>query len=285
MTTVGYGDIAPTTIGGRMIAVINMVIGIGVLAGLSATLASILVTRKLKEELGMSHFQFENHIIIAEWNKRTTSILAELRSEDATVNTPIVLIADVERKPIDDDNLFFVRGNVTDETLEKANLAKARTMIILGNDQFDNRTRDAVVVLSTLTVESINPNVYTIVELVDESNAITCKRANANEIIIGIEISSRLISQAALNHGISEVISDLLTAQTGNRLYKIPLPHTESGKGFVDVMVYMKQVHQSIIVGIQKGVEGQVISNPSTDYVFEPGDYVIVISDKNPLAA
>ncbi len=285
MTTVGYGDIAPATVGGRIIAVINMVIGIGVLAGLSATLASILVTRKLKEELGMSHFQFEHHIIIAEWNKRTTGILEELRSEDATANTPIVLIADIERKPIDDDNLFFVRGNVTDETLEKANLAKARTMIILGNDQLDNRTRDAIVVLSTLTVESINPNVYTIVELVDQSNAITCKRANANEIIIGIEISSRLISQAALNHGISEVISDLLTAQTGNRLYKIPLPHTESGKSFVDVMVYMKQAHQSIIVGVQKGVEGQVIPNPAVDYVFEPGDYVIVISNKNPLAA
>lgn len=285
MTTVGYGDIAPATVGGRIIAVINMVIGIGVLAGLSATLASILVTRKLKEELGMSHFQFEHHIIIAEWNKRTTGILEELRSEDATANTPIVLIADIERKPIDDDNLFFVRGNVTDETLEKANLAKARTMIILGNDQLDNRTRDAIVVLSTLTVESINPNVYTIVELVDQSNAITCKRANANEIIIGIEISSRLISQAALNHGISEVISDLLTAQTGNRLYKIPLPHTESGKSFVDVMVYMKQAHQSIIVGVQKGVEGKVIPNPAVDYVFEPGDYVIVISNKNPLAA
>lgn len=284
MTTVGYGDIAPTTLAGRTIAVINMVVGIGVLAALSATLASVLVTRKIQQELGMSSFQFEQHIIIAEWNKRTASILQELRAEDATVNTPIVLIADIERKPVDDGNLFFVRGNISDDTLAQANLEKASTMVILGNDQLDDRARDAMVVLSTLTVESINPNVYTIVELVDESNVINCKRANANEIIIGSEISSRLISQAALNHGISAVISDLLTAQTGNQLYKIPLPHTEAGKGFIDVMVYMKQVHQSLIVGVQKGTEGEVISNPSIDYVFEPSDYVIVIANQHPLA-
>jgi len=48
----------------------------------------------------------------------------------------------------------------------------------------------------------------TIVELVDIAQ--TCKRAKADEIIVSNELSSMLISQAALNHGITKVIFDIL---------------------------------------------------------------------------
>lgn len=48
LTTVGYGDITPTTTIGRLIAVIDMIIGIAILGVFSATLASILVDKKLR---------------------------------------------------------------------------------------------------------------------------------------------------------------------------------------------------------------------------------------------
>jgi voltage-gated potassium channel len=59
-------------------------------------------------------------------------------------------------RPVSDDNLFFIQGNVTDETLARANLAQAKTIVILGDDRLDAMTRDAKVVLNTLTAESIN---------------------------------------------------------------------------------------------------------------------------------
>ena len=282
LTTVGYGDIAPATLIGRVIAAVNMVVGIGVLAALSASLASILVERKMKEELGMSNFRFEKHIILCEWNYRAANIVRELRHETKTETTPIVLIANCDRKPIDDPNLYFIRGNVSDDTLRRANLKQAQTVIILGNDQLEANTRDATVVLSTLTVESINPAVYTIVELVDQANTITCYRAKANEVIISSELSSMLISQATLNHGISKVISELLSGQSGNQLYKIPLPPSKAGQPFIDVFLYMKETYQSIVVALQKGQEGEVISNPTSEQLVDARDYLIVISQTAP---
>ncbi|MDF5732742.1 MAG: potassium channel family protein, partial [Rhizonema sp. PD38] len=53
LATVGYGDIAPVTFGGRLIAIVDMIFGIGVLAIFSATIASILVTKKMSQILGM----------------------------------------------------------------------------------------------------------------------------------------------------------------------------------------------------------------------------------------
>ena len=277
LTTVGYGDITPTTPAGRMIAIVDMLLGVGLLAVMSANIASILVDRKIREDLGMSSYKFEDHIIICEWNYRARVILKELRHEKKTKEKPIILISEIERKPIEDPNLFFVKGEVSDETLQRANLEKANTVIILGDDHLDYKNRDAKVILSTLTVESINRSAYTIVELVDEAYIPTCKRANADEIIVSNKLSSRLISNAAINHGISNVISDLLSYEYGNQLYKIAVPESEVGRSFMKVFIYMKEVYQSIIIAIQKGEKGEVISNPASDYTLGDTDYLIVI--------
>lgn len=282
LTTVGYGDITPVTLGGRLIAIFEMIFGVAILATFSATIASTLVNQKIRQELGMSSYNFENHIILCEWNLRSRVILKELRLEPQTKEMPIVVIANIETKPIDDENLFFIQGQVSDETLNRANLVKAKTVIILGDDSLDYTTRDAKVVLSTLTIESINPNAYTIVELVDPAHVKTCKRAKADEIIVSSELSSMLLAQEALNHGITKVVADLLSFQDGNQLYKIPLPKTKIGHSFIDVFMYMKQKYQSIVVAVQKGSEGEVISNPPTDYQLENTDYLIVIATEKP---
>lgn len=125
LATVGYGDISPVTLGGRIIAIVIMFFGIGILATFSATIASVLVDKKIRGELGMSSYNFEEHMILCEWNHRARVILDEIRAEPQTRETPIILIANIERKPINDENLFFIRGTVCDETLNRANLAKA----------------------------------------------------------------------------------------------------------------------------------------------------------------
>jgi voltage-gated potassium channel len=71
-----------------------------------------LVDKKLKEELGMSHCTYENHIVLCEWNHRMRSIWNEFRYDYRTALKPMVLIADLERKPVEDDQLFFIQGNV-----------------------------------------------------------------------------------------------------------------------------------------------------------------------------
>lgn len=278
LTTVGYGDISPVTPGGRIIGVIIMFLGIGILGLFTATIASIFVEKKIKADRGMSTYDFQNHIIMCEWNYRAKEILREFRSDSRTADTPIVLIADLENKPVDDENLYFVQGSVTEDNLQRANLQLANTVVILGNDNLDAEARDAKVVLSTLTVESLNPNAYTIVELVDEKNARHCERAHADEIIVSSEFSSKLISSAAKDHGISKVLSELLSSKLGNDLLKIPVPAALSGKSFLEVFTEMKRKQQATVLALQKAGKGEVISNPPADVQVEAGDALIVIA-------
>ena len=100
LTTVGYGDISPVTLGGRAIAVLIMFFGIGLLGIMSATLATILISKKMKEDKGMKTYAFKNHVILCEWNHRARSILKELRAASQTEEAQVILIADIEEKPV-----------------------------------------------------------------------------------------------------------------------------------------------------------------------------------------
>jgi voltage-gated potassium channel len=282
LTTVGYGDISPETLGGRAIAITVMIMGIGLLGMCSAAIATVLVVSKMKEDRGMHAFLFEQHLILCTWNPRARMIWHELRADPHMATAPMVLIAELDHKPVDDDYLFFVQGAVNDETLRRANLAGAKTVVILGQDGLDATTRDAQVVLITLTVESINPQAYTIVELVDPAHAPFCERAHADEIIVGSELSSRLISRATLHHGMSKVISELLSARYGNELYSLTVPAALIGRPFLEVFIDIKQRYDSIVVAVQHGEEGEVLTNPPGAYCLVAGDRLIVVAQELP---
>jgi voltage-gated potassium channel len=262
-----------------------MVSGIGILALLTASIASVLVTWQLRKERGMSSYNFEKHIILCEWNHRAREVLQELRSDQRVETAPIVLIAEIDMKPVDDDHLFFIQGSLNEENLSRANLEKASTVIILGDDSLDPSARDAKVVLATLTVETLNPKVYTIVELVDGANAQHCERANANEIIVGSEFNSKLISRATIDHGISKVLADLLSSRLGNNdLFKIAVPESMANQSFIEIFSEMKRANNIIVLGIQKINEGEIVSNPPADYQVKGDDHLIIISEGKPRA-
>jgi len=50
LSTVGYGDIAPTTLGGRLIGASLMIVGIGLLATLTGTVATYFLRRTMGDE-------------------------------------------------------------------------------------------------------------------------------------------------------------------------------------------------------------------------------------------
>ena len=284
LTTVGYGDISPSTIEGRILAVLIMFFGIGLLGILSASLASMLMSMRIRENKGMVTSKVNNHIIICEWNHRARGVWQELRADKQTEKIPIIVIADIEEKPVDDPDLIFIRGIVNEETLKRANLKQAATIIILGDDRLETTAKDAKVVLTTLTVETINPAVYSVVELADKTNELHCQRANADEIIIDSELSSHLLASAACDHGISRIISELLSSRYGNELHSMPVPKHMIGDTFLDLFIAMKKQQNTTVFGVQKGRGGKCISNPDAEYLITEEDYLLVISKERKIS-
>ena len=257
-----------------------MFFGIGALGMFTATIAGVFVEKRMRKERGLSSYDLEGHIILCEWNDRTREILRDLRADPRSARAPILLLADTETKPIDDEHLYFVRGEVTEENLRRANVERAATVVIVGDRRLDYTARDAKVVLSTLTVETLNPDVYSIVELASEDNVRHCERAHANEIIVGAEFSSRLISSATLDHGITKILSEILSAQYGNDLITVPVPPSLAGHPFLKLFSEMKRDQGMIVVAIQPHGSNDVVTNPGADTLVAADDRLVVISSR-----
>ena len=282
ITTVGYGDITPSTIGGRIIGVVVMVFGIGILGMFTATIASAFVDTKLKEGKGVNGVKVKDHFIICGWSYKAKEIIAELRADKKVKNKPIVIVADIPEKPIEDENTFFIHGEVDVDILKKANLKDASVVMILTDEELDSYSRDAKVVLNTLTIRKLNPNVYICVEISDSRNMQHGKLAGADEIIVIGELSGNLLVQAALDHGITKIITELVSNKYGNELYKVKPPESFVGMEFIDLLKLIKEKYNAIIVAIESGKENKLSANPPMKYTIQPGDYLVLIAQERP---
>jgi len=282
ITTVGYGDITPSTIGGRIIGVVVMVFGIGILGMFTATIASAFVDTKLKEGKGVNSVKVKDHFIICGWSYKAKEIISELRADKKVKDKPIVIIADIPEKPLEDENTYFIHGEVDLDILQKANLREASVVMVLTDEDLDSYSRDAKVVLNTLSIRKLNPNVYICVEISDSRNMQHGKLAGADEIIVIGELSGNLLVQAALDHGITKIITELVSNKFGNELYKVKTPENLVGKQFIEVLKLIKERHNAIIVAIESGKENKLEANPPIDYTIKSGDDLIVIAHERP---
>ena len=282
LTTVGFGDIAPVSLGGRVIGVVLMFFGIGVLGTFTATIAGVFVEKRTRRDRGMEPSDLEGHIILCGWNDRTREILKDLRADSRAADADIVLLADVETKPSEDERLHFVRGDANEDDLRRAGVERAATVVLVGDRRLDYPARDARAVLAVLTVKSLNPSVYTIVELAGEENVRHCKQAKANEIIVGADLCSRVISTATLDHGISTVLRELLSAQEGQNLITVPVTEGQAGREFLDLFCELKREQGMIALAIQRRPDEkgdrEIVTNPEAQAEVHAGDDLVVVA-------
>ena len=179
--------------------------------------------------------------------------------------------------------LQCIRGEVKPEVLEKANLKAAQGVILVPNENLDPNVQDAKTLLDTLTIKSLYPDVYVCVELMESKNIGHCQRARADEIIVIGELSTNLLVQAALDHGITRMVTELVSNRYGNEVYKIGLPSVMVGWTFFDVMCELKKNQEILCVGVENKGDQKLITNPDGAYHLSSEDDLIVIAISRPV--
>mgnify|MGYP006273388131 CR=1 FL=1 len=272
VTTVGYGDRYPHSLLGRIIAIILMFLGIGVVSGLTAKFSDLLIGSTRRKELGEMEADYEDHLIVCGWNKKAKDIVHQILDEEIE-KKQLVLLADLERDPFIDNGLVhFIRGKIDHkEDLIKAGVERARAAIILSTP--DN---DAQTVLAVLTIENLNPEIYTIAEINDRENQIHLINAQVDEIIVNSSINSQLLVRTALYSGTSRVIEQLLSNQSGRQIYMLKAVEEEVGARFIDLFIKYKREADLILIGLKR--QGEILTNPANEDVIQKGDALIYIA-------
>jgi voltage-gated potassium channel len=274
----------PTTLGGRLVAVSVRFMGLTVFAMFTGTVSAFMVER-LRGEKRIVHWdELRDHLIICGWNSKAEIIVQEYRAAPSTRTMPIAVIALTDKgAPVLPPNVgrdvHFLNDDFTRvAALETAGIHRARTCIVLSDTSGvrSEQDADARTILAALTVEKLNPAVYTCAELLNASYGSHLKMGRVNDYVVSGEYSAYLLAQAAMNRGLMSVFNELMTCRHGNEFYRLPLPQRWLGKSFFEVLLELKKEHNAILVAVHPS-QGALVINPP-DYVFQAGDEMVVIA-------
>ncbi|SHN04286.1 potassium channel family protein [Gracilibacillus kekensis] len=222
VTTVGYGDLYPVTVAGRWLALFLYVFGIGLIGIVIGKIIDGLAVYRKKREEGDIVYKGKGHYIIIGWSQKAKFAIKEMIATNTEIE--IVIIDQLEKAPILDHNIFYIKGNASEKgPLEKANIHEAKSVLIFSDDAIsEGQLADGKTLLIASTIESMAPEVHTIVEVMEESHIKNFKYMNIDEFIISNETISSLFVRSAFRNGVSNIFGQLLRRSHGDDLYHVP---------------------------------------------------------------
>nr|WP_027955093.1 potassium channel family protein [Halobacillus kuroshimensis] len=222
VTTVGYGDYSPISAGGRLIAMFLYIFGIGLIGIVIGKVVDSLAIYRKKRLEGDIVYKDQGHFVIIGWSQKTEFAVKEML--DTHEDCEIVLIDQLPEAPMLSENIHYIKGDAGDHnTLEKANITKAKAVLIFADDQMtSNQMIDGKTLLIASSVENLAPGVHTIVEVMEEKHINNFKHAQVDEFIVSSETISSLAVRAAFRKGVSGIYGQLLKRSVGEDLFYIP---------------------------------------------------------------
>lgn len=219
LSTVGYGDTYPTTTAGRVVAMVTMVFGVGVLGTLAATIAAGFVEMRERGILGLGKSRMKNHLLILGWNDRSDRALRELKRDPRHQARALLIVAERERSPV--ENVDFVRGEPgRAEVLERAGAAKASAALVFARDPQDPRS-DHETALTALAFRRLNPEAILVAELVSPSNREHFQAADCDTLVDGASLVADLLVRSVSEVGVDRVIDRFVRPGDGRALFQI----------------------------------------------------------------
>ncbi|MDY4032839.1 MAG: potassium channel family protein [Pyramidobacter sp.] len=211
-TLIGQGEFAntPHTIVGRVIVFALSIVGISVLGVVLSEVLTRVMKYNLKNMLGLNACRYEGHTIFCGWNGRAELVLKEL----AASGRQVAVLTRAKPAELSHYDVFFVAGEPTNEArLIQAGIEKAESAIVFAEPQpgLTNDDLDAHTVLTALAVESLRPEIYTVVELLDPANERHARRTHVDDIVYCESTLADIVAACASQQGISSFIGDILT--------------------------------------------------------------------------
>ena len=297
ITTVGFGDITPVTTLGRVIGGVMMVGGLFTLALFAGIIGHSLLHAVLsirEEQFRMSGYV--NHIIVCGYEMGSGMLLDVLSEEIDFEEQRVVLFGPYERPRELAPEFMWVQGDPTKESeLDKARIAYASTVIVIGSRRIKPQQADAATILTVFTIRSALQKtaiaqkrkrpVRVIAEILDSENVGHARAAGSDEVIETRRVGYSLLAHTVVYPGVADATSRMVFAGNQN-LYVGPLPDGLDTPSTFDKV--SKQIHNStgcLVIGVRNPETGKEQINPGGDELVLPGMEILYLSSEPRLAS
>ena len=260
ITTVGYGDITPESVFGRISAITLLVVGVAIFGALSGKFASFLLDRQQKKDRGLLKMtKMKNHFLICGWKPNFEKILEGVLAANPEISAEnIVLLNNAALSEIEViqskekfKSINYLRGDFTDEqTLIKAQIKTAERVLILADasENYSTLEIDSRTVLAVITIKNLNPKIYCVAEINDSKFEKHLSLAHCDEIILTKDYEQNLLVQASSGKGMSHILRELISEDTESGIVLASIPDKFVGVTYGEYRRSLKT--KDILVGI-----------------------------------
>lgn len=263
-TTVGYGDVTPSTAAGRVIASGLMLTAIPVLGLVFANAASYASEIRMRRLLGMgARRRMREHILVLGWNARARVAVRELLTEGEEV----VLVADEPSLPLEDDHLAFLRADPGDEeALTRAAPQRAKGALICLEE-------DGESLVAAIALRHLAPDL-TIAAMAQSERT----RSAMRDLGVGATVPvDALVGHALAKSVESPHAGELLLRLVDSEGYRIeerPVTPDEAGQ---TVGSLRTRPSQSVLLGVVH--DGEVRLGIHENLVLDASDHLLLLAD------
>jgi voltage-gated potassium channel len=280
VTTVGYGDIVPKTVGGKRFTIFFMLFGVGTVLYALSILAQSFIQNEMFSALGIRRKTKEmenlsNHYIICGAGRVGRRVIRSLQKE----KIPYVVIELEEKKinRIENSNNHYAL--VGDATLE-SNLKKAGVERALGLATC--LAEDAANVYVVLTARDLNRKLHIVSRAVEEEAEPKLIRAGANRVVSPTIIGSISMARALTKPAIADFMESIVAENLDLVFEEIPIKPNSKYSGIMLKNTNISSKFNLLIVAIRRK-DGEMIFRPSAKTYIETGDLLIVIGEAEPM--
>jgi voltage-gated potassium channel len=274
ISTVGFQEVFPLSIWGRILTVFVIVCGISIGGYTIGTLMRMFIEGELKKSFGRRKLekkisQLKNHYIICGYGRIGYFVCKELRK----ANRDFVVI---ENQPeaieqLEEARILFMPVDATeDDSLIKAGIMKASAIVTAVGSDSDN-------VFITLTAKGLRPDLFILARASDENNIKKLKRAGATRVVSPYVIGGKRMAQVLIRPAVVDFI-DIAIMGSGLGLqmeeFRIRPESSLVGKNIIDSNL---RKNYGVIVVLIKKNNGDLIYNPQPQEILEANDILVLI--------
>ena len=280
ISTVGFNEIQPLSIYGRLITILIISTGIAIGAYTIGTLLRLFIEGELSKTFGRRKLDknisvLKGHFIICGYGRIGTIICEELSAENITF---VIIERDPSRnEDLESKGYMYINMDATsEEALLKAGILNAAGIVTAVQSDANN-------VFITLTAKTLQPDIFVLSRASDVKNEAKMIKAGASRVVSPYLLGGRRMAEMLKRPTVVDFIDIAMTnSHLGLRMEEARVGDESNliGKNLIDSQ--LRQDFGVIIVAIKRD-SGKMVFNPMPSEKLKARDVIVVIGKREDL--
>ncbi len=273
VSTVGYQEVHPLSLAGRLFSIGLIVVGVGTMLyslGLFAELVSggQLSLWRMARQLDRDVSALRGHFILCGYGRIGTQVVAELERAGvpylAIDNNPEA-VGRLSRE----GRLFLEGDAASEEVLRRAGVERARGLVCAVD-------ADERAVYITLAARSLSPRLFIIARAGQPESLRRLQLAGADRVLSPYQMAGHRMAEMALRPGVVEVIDTLRSGSATLGVEEIVVPQDWRRAGSTVREAGLADRGTARILALRRP-SGELFVGPADDQVVLGGDLLVVL--------